>query len=1320
MRRTIGALVAGFGASLVILLVEVARLNRAEVQDAVVDFALVRTIIVDLAPDHLLLALFAAAFVLALSSARSLLGETSKITLLLPAAASMPVFVWVAFELARGSGVVRAGLGAVVIMAVPLIAGGATALLAFIVSWTRRLGPWPAALLLAAVIVAVGIVNRTWHVGRYQPVHETLQLFELFAVAAVVHVLIHRRSEVRPTLKALAGLLIGLGLALQGLALWPMGEPPPEELRSLYGRHGFHSAALLRWRARLDPLEIDDGGIDETLVERIEAWNRKARAFEARLDELVPDRRSFNLLLVSIDTLRPDRLGSFGARRTRTPEIDEFAASSAVFENAYAQYPSTALSTESLFHGRYPRATGIYRKNKGELSPEDLRVHRLSEIALANGMRTAAAIAFTAEWMQSPLFSRSLESFELINPDRAGAPRLDGEYFADSAMAAMTKLQSERFFLWFHLFDPHHPYEFRPGYATSEDALGRYDGEVRYADEQLGRVFDFMKLKGLWDNTVIILTSDHGEAFGEKGLRYHGSSLQEAQIKVPLIVRVPGLPAVRVPEIVENVDLYQTIATLLALDGASANQGSDLSPLIVAHDEFAADFPSFAYAELPDDIQELSVASTRTASYREGRWKLIRQLSLDYSELYDVVSDPTELRDLARQETAQRLRLERRLRTMQRLTDQFGRSLSSDEIRRRKIETGRSRLREDDPYKVFAGLSFVEENDLFELRGLVANIALDDGQFPELRSRALRQIADWGVEGWRGQAIDWLGDPNPVFRWVAAGLLIDDGLVAAAGVSGLSPDQAASILETVKTRQERPPLPVMQAAMRLVMARVAATPAPVGALEIVRAALDDPLTDVDLRRVLVRASAHLLEDPLVHSDLFTETDERHGLLEVLWSSGRRDLWLEYARRLLPDRYLPASIKERLLDLVLSEFPDEVIEEFGVPLLARWDPSFHEAVTRRLSEKLGAPRVRVLQRCHGRIADGRDLLASGNHAAAVDAFAAASALAPGTQAVLATDLDRLRSLIALDRWADAEALRGGLLARAETSGSASMIRRARALDGYLSRQGGLESESGLRVLEAEPAREDRRFVATGGALHLDVVLANEHDRPLLGGPWKHGGRLRVLWSRPGKEEIDYGSEYTLDRDLLPGETRRIRMPVIAPAEPGAWQGRVIVNEHEGNRFHVVEDEEAEFAVSVIRPHLGAPGGRWNPVEILKDFSFDPSLEGFMAGPDDGSLLLVAESYEGAFRSPPVGFSGGSRRLSLRGRWYSGIDQANLVRVELVPLPGFDPVPPSFAELAWDGRDFDLALDLPAAVGLYQVEVRIGYRQGVLALDSVELR
>ncbi|MCB9834380.1 MAG: hypothetical protein H6807_18090, partial [Planctomycetes bacterium] len=146
---------------------------------------------------------------------------------------------------------------------------------------------------------------------------------------------------------------------------------------------------------------------------------------------------------------------------------------------------------------------------------------------------------------------------------------------------------------------------------------------------------------------------------------------------------------------------------------------------------------------------------------------------------------------------------------------------------------------------------------------------------------------------------------------------------------------------------------------------------------------------------------------------------------------------------------------------------------------------------------------------------------------------------------------------------------------------------------------------------------------------------------------------------------------------------------------------------------------EFAITVVPPHEGSPVGDWLPVEMLSGYSFDPSLEGYSASPDDGAMALVAESYEGAFRTGVLGFDGKVKTLRLQGRWFSGIEGANLVRVEMVPVGGFKKMPAVFADLHWDGSAFDLAIPLPPAVGLYQVEIRVGYRQGLLELDRVAI-
>ncbi|MCA9320067.1 MAG: sulfatase, partial [Planctomycetes bacterium] len=671
--------------------------------------------------------------------------------------------IWLGQVLSLGGGVQSRGLGMLVAYGLPglsLVVG----YLAHRACRTRsRLLLVPLGFALA---FALHMASRRFYPRTYAEVHDYLFGVEaLLIVAAVAAVIVRplatERPRWMPVVWSLALLVPGL---LASRKLFELTPAPVEALRAIYGRSGFHLARLSRWRGRLSGSRPETPR-DDQVLDALRLWDNHADAFETRLDELLPDRRRLNLLMITIDTLRPDRLGCFGGKDL-TPNIDALGARGVVFRRTWAQYPSTHFSSESLFHGRYPTASRLWRTMTRRASSSAIS-KALPTLLAENGLRTGAAIAFTDAWLEGPVFKESMRSFELVNPDRRGAPAMDAEYFVDSARSALDQFEGDRFFLWVHLFEPHHPYLFHEGITEGDDDQARYDGEVRYADREVGRLLDHLRAKGLSDDTIVVLASDHGEAFGEHGGHYHASSLYEEQIRVPMIVAVPGVSPHVVEQPVEVVDLHGTLQRLMDLQIRTTVQSTDLSPLIVEPGRHEDRFPGIVLAELPNDVKELSAAATNLAAIVRDGWKLIRHLDEGWSELYDLTTDPHETIDLASKEPDRKRALEAALRSLLDANERFDRPRPIADERAESRDRVEAALIATDPFQRSLGVSEAGARGLEELGPDILAMAADESEFGEIRYQAFNLAAEWQVEGWRKVLRDFAHDENPVLRWAA-------------------------------------------------------------------------------------------------------------------------------------------------------------------------------------------------------------------------------------------------------------------------------------------------------------------------------------------------------------------------------------------------------------------------------------------------------------------------------------------------------------------------------------------------------------------------
>ncbi len=287
---------------------------------------------------------------------------------------------------------------------------------------------------------------------------------------------------------------------------------------------------------------------------------------------------SYNVLLITIDTLRYDRLSIYSDKYSKTPNIDKVAKDSFIFTRGFAHNPVTLPSHTNIMTGTTPLYHGI-SDNSGFVLEK--RFLTLAEHLKDNGYETGAFIgAF-------PLDSRFglNQGFDLYDDNYGTHSSLElffverkAEKVIDPAMNWLSE-RGKKWFCWVHIFDPHQPYLPPPPYDNQyKDDL--YSGEVAYVDAALGKLFNYLRDNGKYDNTLIIITGDHGEALGEKGEKTHAYFAYNNTIHIPFIIKTPSGDGVTIRENVSHIDIFPTVCDLVGVEIPRHIQGNSLKPVM--------------------------------------------------------------------------------------------------------------------------------------------------------------------------------------------------------------------------------------------------------------------------------------------------------------------------------------------------------------------------------------------------------------------------------------------------------------------------------------------------------------------------------------------------------------------------------------------------------------------------------------------------------------------------------------------------------------------------------------------------------------------
>lgn len=406
------------------------------------------------------------------------------------------------------------------------------------------------------------------------------------------------------------------------------------------------------WDPDIHPgaVDIPDDGIDQNCVGGDLTLRRDpAEVAFAPVPDSVPD--DFNVVLITIDTIRADHLGAYGYERDTSPALDALAADGTLFANGWAHAPSTRYSIPSILTGRYPLDVHYDYSIRGwpGLAPEATTI---AEILAGRGFATGAILNYWYFDRQR----RMDQGFDVYdNTNQRLHKGVPGEGPAhtrgssskeqtDKALEFVGRHADQRFFLWVHYYDPHFEYELHPEvtvFGTSKIDL--YDNEILFTDLHIGRLVDDLKRRGLYDRTVFVVTGDHGEGFGEHGIDLHGYHLYAAQTKVPLIVRVPGVEPRVATTPAGHVDILPTLANLAGDPPTPEMMGRSLVDIITGQVPADADRVVFQQLSYENDNEMRAAVSKQCHVIfnvsPHTSWELYR-IDIDPDETRDVVDQP--------------------------------------------------------------------------------------------------------------------------------------------------------------------------------------------------------------------------------------------------------------------------------------------------------------------------------------------------------------------------------------------------------------------------------------------------------------------------------------------------------------------------------------------------------------------------------------------------------------------------------------------------------------------------------------------------------
>src|SRR5690349_896521 len=364
-----------------------------------------------------------------------------------------------------------------------------------------------------------------------------------------------------------------------------------------------------------------------------------------------------NVVLITLDTLRADHLGCYGYKLIQTPNLDALAAAGARFANAYTPIPITLPSHSVILTGTYPMRNGMHDFSDNRLGSS---LPTLASILHERGYATGAVLGSAVLDSRFGLnrgFDFYYDHFDFSRLDERNLDAMErrGDLVVNEALQWLAAHDRQSFLLWLHLYDAHSPYEPPQPYLAKYKARP-YDGEIAFVDAQVGRVVSYLKTKNLYDNTLIIVAGDHGESLGEHGEKTHGFFIYDATLHVPLLFKLPASDSVKRPVVEEaanTADVLPTALQLLGIPQPQTVQGRSLLPAIEGK---TAAVPQENYAETYLPRIHFNWSELRGIRFRQYQF-----IDAPKPELYNLQTDPRELKNIYRQQRAIAEQLKKRL-----------------------------------------------------------------------------------------------------------------------------------------------------------------------------------------------------------------------------------------------------------------------------------------------------------------------------------------------------------------------------------------------------------------------------------------------------------------------------------------------------------------------------------------------------------------------------------------------------------------------------------------------------------------------------------
>lgn len=365
---------------------------------------------------------------------------------------------------------------------------------------------------------------------------------------------------------------------------------------------------------------------------------------KVELPQEVRSKTPLNVILLTVDALRSDMPWA-GYDKKIAPHLTKLAGESVVYENHRSVSSYTAQTVATILSGRY--ASTLYRTGTfftNYFDSNEWITEKMQEKSIVT-MAVHAHLYFD----RAPGLKQGFDTYKMVS-GLTWNSQTDESVTSQKSIPEIIKLLEEpkntegQFFIWSHLMDPHDKYvKHKESPDFGDKNRGRYDSEVWYTDMWLGKLFEFCSKQPWWENTAIIISADHGEAFGEHGMYKHAFEVWDVLTRVPLIIKAPGALPKRISEGRTHIDLAPTIVDLMGLDPLDGFQGSSLVPEIYGEEKPQSREP--LYLELAEDTN-----NPARRAIIEGDYKLIVFDAGWKKSLFNLKKDPGELTDLAKEQ----------------------------------------------------------------------------------------------------------------------------------------------------------------------------------------------------------------------------------------------------------------------------------------------------------------------------------------------------------------------------------------------------------------------------------------------------------------------------------------------------------------------------------------------------------------------------------------------------------------------------------------------------------------------------------------------